>query len=71
MDFSVISQIRAPWCCDLLSFTALQLLVSSNGQRLGHDLFHVALMQPQHAVAATRKREVVSRNEGGELVVAM
>jgi hypothetical protein len=41
------------------------------GQRLGRHFLHAPLMNPEHALTTTRKGEIVSSDEGGQLVVAM
>ena len=63
-DFSrpVLSVLRSPVMLDD---------AGSCGKRFRDNFFDLSPMKPQHAMTAARKRKIVSRNERGQLVVAM
>lgn len=61
------------FCSPLLHwlFSESSCLIVSGRKRLRRDLLHVAASQAKHALATTGKGQVMRRDEGGKLMLAM
>ena len=66
-SYRPIRLFRSLYFSDFVDFVSL----ASGRKRLRRNLLHLAATQAKHALATTGKGQVMRRDEGGELVLAM